>query len=107
VPADAKRFRARLVQSERHPSGEVSARSLAGPCVHAGSPAPCFLNDDISIADPQWVAVDKLVGFRQITDAHLLGLALKNGAQLVTLDRGIVGLVPTGFDAADSVAVIL
>jgi toxin-antitoxin system PIN domain toxin len=66
-----------------------------------------FLSDEISIADRQWIAVDKLVGYRQITDAHLLGVALEHGAQVVTLDRAMVNLVPAGFDAARSVAMIL
>ena len=65
------------------------------------------LSDEISIADRQWIAVDTLVGYRQITDAHLLGVALEHGAQVVTLDRALVNLVPAGFDAARSVAMIL
>jgi toxin-antitoxin system PIN domain toxin len=45
------------------------------------------LPDDRGAADlPDWVATG-----RQITDGHLLGLALRNGATLVTLDRGIPG----------------
>jgi toxin-antitoxin system PIN domain toxin len=34
----------------------------------------------------------RLHGYRQVTDAHLLGLAIRNGAVLVTLDRGIQAL---------------
>ena len=34
----------------------------------------------------------RLHGYRQVTDALLLGLAIRNGAILVTLDRRIQGL---------------
>lgn len=69
-------------------------------------PHHVFLADDFSIADRRHVATDRLVGYRQVTDAHLLGVALKNGAQLVTLDRALVSLVPTGFDPTHAVTVI-
>jgi len=32
---------------------------------------------------------ERLFGHRQVTDAYLLGLAIKNKGRLVTLDRGI------------------
>lgn len=35
----------------------------------------------------------RLVGHRQVTDAYLLGLALKHGGRLATFDRGIEALV--------------
>ena len=61
-------------------------------------PHHVFWSDDFSIAGTQWVAVDRLTGYRQVTDAHLLGLALKRGGRLVTLDRGVRDLIPAGFD---------
>jgi hypothetical protein len=70
-------------------------------------PQHVFLPDHVSIANRQFVAVDKLVGHRQVTDAHLLGVALMSGAQLVTLDRSIVSLVPAGFDQGQAVTVIV
>lgn len=70
-------------------------------------PQHVFLADHVSIADRQWVAVDKLIGHRQVTDAHLLGVALMSGAQLVTLDRSLVSLVPAGLDQRQAVAVIV
>ena len=33
-------------------------------------------------------------GHRQVTDAYLLGLALRHEGRLVTIDRGIVALAP-------------
>ena len=61
-------------------------------------PHHVFVADDVSIADSRHVAIDRLTGHRQVTDAHLLGVALKSGAQLITLDRSLPSLVPSGFE---------
>lgn len=52
-----------------------------------------FWADDISFADD---AVPKklLTGYRQVTDAYLLGLAFRRGGKLVTFDRSISALLP-------------
>jgi hypothetical protein len=56
-----------------------------------------FWADDISLSRSELVAVKKLVGYRQVTDAHVLALALRHDGRLATLDRGIRQLVPDGF----------
>ena len=48
-----------------------------------------FLDDDVSIVGPD---VPQLVGHRQVTDAHLLTLARRCGARLVTFDGGVLAL---------------
>jgi len=45
-----------------------------------------FLPDDVSIADRD---VPKMAGHRQVTDAHLLTLARRRGARVVTFDSGL------------------
>lgn len=45
-----------------------------------------FLTDDVSIVDSD---VPSIVGHRQVTDAHLLTLARRNGVPLVTFDAAI------------------
>ena len=37
-----------------------------------------------------------LEGYRQVTDAYLLGLTLRQKGRLATLDGGIAGLIPEG-----------
>lgn len=69
-------------------------------------PHHVFWNDDLHFADSPFVALDKLVGYRQITDAHLLGLAIRRRGRLVTFDGGSKGLVPRGRDAEAVVCVI-
>jgi uncharacterized protein len=48
-----------------------------------------FLVDDVSIADAD---VPRMAGYRQVTDAHLLALARRQGARLVTFDAGMRAL---------------
>ena len=69
-------------------------------------PYHTFWNDDISIATSEFIAPEKLFGYRQITDAHLLALALRHGGRLVTLDERIQALVPDPFQAKDVVYVL-
>jgi toxin-antitoxin system PIN domain toxin len=69
-------------------------------------PHHVFFPDQISLVASRFVEPDKLIGHRQVTDAHLLGIALWNGGRLATFDRGILDLVPTGFPANQVVCVI-
>lgn len=54
-----------------------------------------FWADDISIATCTEVDVSRLAGFRQVTDAHLLAIAIRNKGQLVTFDKALRSLAPT------------
>ena len=35
----------------------------------------------------------QLVGYRQVTDAYLLGLSIRKAGRLATLDRGVISLL--------------
>jgi len=48
-----------------------------------------FLSDDVSLADPE---IPRLVGHRQVTDAHLLAIARRNDTRLPTFDTTAVTL---------------
>jgi uncharacterized protein len=52
-------------------------------------PGHVFWPDTISIADPQVFDHGRLLGTKQITDAYLLALAVKNGGRLATMDQGV------------------
>jgi toxin-antitoxin system PIN domain toxin len=58
-----------------------------------------FWHDDTSLANSTLIAPHRLQGYRQVTDAHLLAIALRHGGRLVTMDRAIRGLAPDGFVA--------
>lgn len=70
-------------------------------------PDHVFWEDDISIANSDFVDETKILGHQQITDAHLLALALRQGGRLATLDRGIRQLVPSLYSAEDVVCFVL
>jgi len=55
-----------------------------------------FWPDDVDLLTSISTCKGSLQGYRQITDAYLLGLAIHHKAQLVTLDGGIASLAPGG-----------
>ena len=55
-------------------------------------PGHRFWPMDVSFAEAVQPFRERLFGHRQLTDAYLLGLAIKNKGRLVTLDRGIEDL---------------
>ncbi len=48
-----------------------------------------FWPDAISVLSPALLDWKHILGSRQLTDAYLLALAVHNGGQFVTMDRGI------------------
>ena len=50
-----------------------------------------FWPDDIELAK---IPIRGIVGHRQVTDAYLVGLAVKRNGQLATMDQGLVALHP-------------
>jgi predicted nucleic acid-binding protein len=65
-----------------------------------------FWRDDFAIVSSKHVARKKLVGYRQVTDAHLLGLAIARGGLLATFDSGVKNIVPDGAAAGTALHVI-
>lgn len=54
-----------------------------------------FWSDDVSPTDPESEPFSRVVGYRQVTDAHLLSLAIRRRGRLATFDRGVLDLIPT------------
>ena len=65
-----------------------------------------FWADDTPFAAADFVDETKLLSYRQVSDAHLLGIVLRHGGRLATLDRGIAALVPEGFSQEEVLCVI-
>lgn len=63
-----------------------------------------FWPDDVSIADDRIFDHSHILGPNQITDAYLLGLAVKHGGRLVTFDRGVPIKAVRGAEARHLVA---
>jgi len=57
-------------------------------------PGHAFWPDDLDVHSALSLCGRRLQGYRQVTDAYLLGLALHRKAHLVTLDGGIASLLP-------------
>ena len=55
-------------------------------------PRHVFWADDISPGDPGATPFARVAGYRQVTDAHLLTLAIRRGGALATFDRGLAEL---------------
>jgi predicted nucleic acid-binding protein len=69
-------------------------------------PGHVFWADDVSIVTSEFVDRRRLVGHRQVTDCHLLALALRRKGKLATFDAGIRDLVPSGTSPEMAVTVI-
>jgi len=65
-----------------------------------------FWPDDISLCRSPHVSVERIVGHRQVTDAHFVALALRHHGRLATFDRGLEDVIPPGV-TPDHVLVIL
>jgi len=77
-------------------------RALALSLQH---PAHQFWHDDATVTDALAMFGKRLVGHQQVTDAYLLGLAIKKKGKLATLDRSLIEL--SGRGEAESTAVEL
>ena len=86
----------RVIPDARSPS---EARALLAALRSKG--AHRFWEDDVSIVDDPCGAFATAVGHRQVTDAHLLTLAIRRGGVLATFDRGIMTLATPHPDRVD------
>ncbi len=57
-------------------------------------PGHVFWTDDIDLSSTEHIAWERLGSHSQVTDAHLLALALHHGGRLATFDRELVNLAP-------------
>lgn len=52
-----------------------------------------FWSDDVSLASTRFVSIERVVGHAQVTEAHLLEIALRRAGRLATFDRGVTSLL--------------
>jgi uncharacterized protein len=69
-------------------------------------PAHRFWEDDVSFVQAVGPFSERLVGYRQVSDAYLLGLAIHRAGKLATLDQGIMTLLPEPSPDRDRVVII-
>ena len=71
-----------------------------------GMPNHHFWADDVRFAESPHVGLDRVAGHQRVTDAHLVGLAIRRRHRIATFDPGLRSLVPAGQDAEAVVCVI-
>lgn len=69
-------------------------------------PGHRFWKDDVAVSNAAEIESTRLLGYRQVTDAHLLALAIRRGGRLATFDGGVRELVPAKYAAEERVSVL-
>ncbi len=69
-------------------------------------PSHRFWKDAIGYGEAVEAFEERLAGYRQVTDAYLLGLAIHNDGKLATLDRAIPALLPADSAADGRVEIV-
>ena len=83
----------RIVSNPAFSRDAVTPREAAGVlAANTAAPDHRFWPDELSFAEATAFAEMRLVGHQQVTDAYLLGLALRRGGVLATLDPRIAAL---------------
>ncbi len=68
-------------------------------------PGHHFWTDGVSPADPEHGVFGRVVGYRQVTDAHLISLAIHHQGVLATFDKGVRELArESGVDAVELIS---
>lgn len=79
----------RVISGVRYPRPRRVVDAMTLISAQTAEPGHVFWSDNIAIVDNEFFDRSRILGPKQITDAYLLGLAVKNGGRLVTLDRGV------------------
>jgi uncharacterized protein len=87
------------------PRAVPPVEALRALSVSLQHPAHQFWPDDVMVTDALATFGKRLIGHRQVTDAYLLGLAIKKRGKLATLDRSVGELLGRG--EAGAIAVVL
>src|ERR1035437_296172 len=80
----------RVLSNPAYPTVEATPAEVAGRLRRLCSPAgPHFWADSVSLMDEALFRPSMIGGHQKITDAYLLGLAVRNHGRLATFDRSI------------------
>ena len=83
----------RIVSNAAFSRDSVTPRDAAAVLAdNTASKDHAFWPDELALAEAVAFAGVRLVGHQQVTDAYLLGLALRRGGMLATLDQRIIAL---------------
>lgn len=80
----------RIVSNSAYPAMDVSPANMAGRLQEfCSTPDHHFWPDSVSLLDQSLFRLSMIGGHRNITDAYLLGLAVRNHGKLATFDQSI------------------
>ena len=65
-----------------------------------------FWIDDVELARSTFVEPARILGYRQVTDAHPVALALRHRGRLATFDRSIEAVIPAATKPSDALVVL-
>ncbi len=83
----------RIVSNPAFSRDAVTPRDAVGVlAANTASKDHAFWPDELPLAEAIAFAGSKLLGHQQVTDAYLLGLVLRRGGRLATLDERITAL---------------
>jgi uncharacterized protein len=88
----------RIIGNPRYPNTLETPAAVA-PLVTQlrAHPGHIFWSDDMSLLDPEYVDVSRILATDQVTDTYLLALARMHDGKLATFDRRLViDAVPDG-----------
>ena len=88
------------------PNALTPAHALALLHANIGHPAHRFWADEISFIHALESLNPRLAGHQQVTDAYLLGLAIRKKGKLATMDRAVLALLPEKSRERDFVELI-
>jgi hypothetical protein len=69
-------------------------------------PTHQFWADEIGIAQAVQPFTSRLQGYRRLSDAYLLGLAIHKNAKFATTDKGVLHLLPEGSPERGRVSIV-
>jgi toxin-antitoxin system PIN domain toxin len=69
-------------------------------------PGHQFWADDLSVPDACAQTISRLSGFRQITDAYLLGLTIRKNGHMLTLDQRMLALIKDDSSARKALVIL-
>jgi len=90
----------RIMSQPSYPGGPFAVAEVAAPLKEAMQGHHEFWADDISTVNSPVFNWQHLLGHRQITDAYLLALAVKNAGRFVSFDEAISVLTVKGASKA-------
>lgn len=90
----------RIMAQPSYPTPRPAALVAERLAMACNAPEHAFWSSDVSLLTPGVINWPKLLGHRQVTDAYLLALAVRNGGRLATFDQRITPAVVVNATAA-------